>query len=805
MAARTTGVRHRLELWNGGPDLHDLGRYRHRLAEIDRFEPRLKRLDDHTLGQSSERLGSQLHEDASSEGIVQEAAALVREAAWRILGQRPFGVQILAGLAMHDGRLVEMATGEGKTLTAVLPAYLGGLSRRGVHLLTFNDYLARRDAEWMGPVYRFLGLSVGWVGEGMSPVERQAAYACDITYVTAKEAGFDLLRSCLAAEPEEIVHRPFHLAIVDEADSLLIDEARVPLVIAGSLGPPEETPHSLAEIVGRLDPDQHFATDEYCRNIELTAGGIDLVEEILDCGNLLAAENLALLTGINCALHAKVLLQRDIDYIVRGGRIQLVDEFTGRVVEDRHWPDGLQAALEAKEGLKLRPEGRVLGSITLQHFVRLYPRLAGMTATASPAADELTRTYGMGVLVIPQNRESIRIDHADEVFTHRSAKHRALAEEVERVHATGRPILVGTASVKESEELDALLVQSGIETQILNARNDAMEAAIIADAGALGAVTISTNMAGRGTDIRLGGADEGSREEVVALGGLYVIGTNRHESLRIDEQLKGRAGRQGDPGSSRFFISLEDDLIVRYGVRNLIPPKLLPREQDEPLDNPVIRREISRAQRIVEGQNVETRKTLYGYSSVLEEQRRIVQKRREELLLGRVAGRLAELAPGRFEELSAVVSEEALAEAEKRILLFQLDRFWSEHLANMGEIREGIHLRRVSGQDPFAEYVLLAADAFGDMESQVEEEAVRAFEAVTIGPAGIDLAKEGLRGPSSTWTYLINDDPFRDQLSMALGGNVAFAAGAALPFTTGPLLILWGLYRRYIRGRSRNS
>ena len=805
MASRTKGVRHRLELWNGGSDLHDLGRYRHRLAEIDRLEPRLRRLDDHTLGQSSERLGSQLYEEGYSESIVEEAAALVREAAWRILGQRPFGVQILAGLAMHDGRLVEMATGEGKTLAAVLPAYLGGLTHRGVHLLTFNDYLARRDAEWMGPIYRFLGLSVGWVGEGMSPVERQAAYAYDITYVTAKEAGFDLLRSCLASEPEDIVHRPFHLAIVDEADSILIDEARVPLVIAGSLGPPEETPYSLAEIVDRLDPDQHFATDEYCRNIELTAVGIDRVEELLDCGNLLATENLALLTGVNCSLHAKVLLRRDVDYIVREGRIQLVDEFTGRVVEDRHWPDGLQAALEAKEGLKLRPEGRVLGSITLQHFVRLYPRVAGMTATASPAADELTRTYGIEVVVIPQNRESIRIDHADEVFTHQSAKHRALAEEIEKVHATRRPILVGTASVKESEELAALLRQSGVETQILNARNDAMEAAIIAEAGALGAVTISTNMAGRGTDIRLGGADEGSREEVVALGGLYVIGTNRHESLRIDEQLKGRAGRQGDPGSSRFFISLEDDLIVRYGVRNLIPPKLLPKEQDKPLDNPVIRREIARAQRIVEGQNVETRKTLYGYSSVLEEQRRIVQKRREDLLLGRVAGRFVELSPGRFEELSAAVSEEVLAEAEKRILLFQLDRFWSEHLANMGEIREGIHLRRVSGQDPFAEYVLLAADAFGDMESQVEDEAVRALEAVTIGPAGIDLDKEGLRGPSSTWTYLINDDPFRDQLSMALGGNVAFAAGAALPFTTGPLLILWGLYRRYVRGRSRKS
>ncbi len=805
MAPGSSSVRHRLELWNGGLDLHDLGDYRRRMAEIDRLEPRLKRLDDNTLRQFSQRLASQAREGTSLDEIVEEAAALVREAAWRILGQRPFGVQVLAGLAMHDGRLVEMATGEGKTLAAVLPAYLGGLFGRGVHVLTFNDYLAHRDAEWMGPIYRFLGLSAGWVGEGMSRRERQEAYGCDVTYVTAKEAGFDLLRSHLASEPEDIVHRPFHLAIVDEADSILIDEARVPLVIAGVLGSPEETPYGLAELVERLDPEEHFAIDEYSRNIELTAIGIDRVEGVLDCGNLLAAENLALLTGINCALHAKVLLRRDVDYIVRDGRIQLVDELTGRVVEDRHWPDGLQAALEAKEGLKLRPEGRVLSSITLQHFIRLYPKLAGMTATASPAAEEVRRTYGIDVVVIPQNRPSIRVDHPDVIFTHRLAKHRALVEEIGRIHATGRPILVGTASVKESEELAALLRQSGIETQILNARNDEMEAAIIAEAGALGAVTISTNMAGRGTDIRLGGADERTREDVVVLGGLYVIGTNRHESLRIDQQLRGRAGRQGDPGSSRFFISLEDDLIVRYGVRNLIPPKLLPQEQDEPLDNPVIRREIARAQRIVEGQNIETRKTLCGYSSVLEEQRKIVQQRREDLLSSRGPGRLAELSPGRFEELSSTVGQEVLAEAERWIMLFQFDRFWSEHLATMAEIREGIHLRRVSGQDPFAEYVLLAADAFSDMESQVEEEAVRTFEAVTITEEGLDLDKEGLKGPSSTWTYLINDDPFRDQLSMALGGNVAFAAGAALPFTTGPLLILWGLYKRYFRDRSRKD
>ena len=805
MAPRTSSVRRRLELWNGGPDLHDLSTYRRQLAEIDRLEPRLKRLDDNSLRQSSQRLGSRIRAGSTPDENVGEAAALVREAAWRILGQRAFGVQILAGLAMHDGRLVEMATGEGKTLTAVLPAYLGGLTGRGAHLLTFNDYLAHRDAQWMGPIYRFLGLSVGWVGGGMGVAERQAAYGCDITYVTAKEAGFDLLRSHLAAEPEHIVHRPFHLAIVDEADSILIDEARVPLVIAGVLGSPEETPYSLAELVDRLDPDEHFATDEYSRNIELTPIGIDRVEKLLDCGNLLAAENLALLTGINCALHAKVLLRRDVDYIVRDGRIQLVDELTGRVVEDRHWPDGLQAALEAKEGLKLRPEGRVLSSVTLQHFVRLYPNLAGMTATASPAAEELTRTYGMNVVVIPRNRPSIRVDHPDVVFTHRSAKHRALVEEIGRVHAFGRPILVGTASVKESEELAALLRQSGIEPQVLNARNDEMEAAIIAEAGALGAVTISTNMAGRGTDIRLGGADEVHREDVVALGGLYVIGTNRHESLRIDEQLRGRAGRQGDPGSSRFFISLEDDLIVRYGVRNLIPAKLAPKEQDEPLDNPVIRREIARAQRIVEGQNVETRKTLHGYSLILDEQRKIVQQKRQDLLLGRSKSRLAVLSPRRFEEVSSTVEPDVLAEVERRIVLFQLDRFWSEHLANMADIREGIHLRRVSGQDPFAEFVLLAADAFSDMDSQVERYAVRAFEAATITPEGIDLDKEGLRGPSSTWTYLINDDPFRDQLSMALGGNVAFAAGAALPFTTGPLLILWGLYNRYLRDRSRKS
>ncbi len=482
--------------------------------------------------------------------------ALALEAARRATGLDAHDVQIIAGLAMTDGRIAELPTGEGKTLAAVFSASYFALLGRPVHVLTFNDYLARRDAVWMGPAYRLLGLSVGAVQEAPDKAAKKAAYACDITYATAKEAGFDYLRDRLAYEPGELVHRPFAVALVDEADSILIDEARIPLVISGTSGATGPDVSRLAAVVRDLERGRDFVTDAENANVFPTDAGIRRVESALGCGNLFTPENETLLAAVHCALHAGLLLERDVDYIVRDGRIEIVDEFTGRVMDKRHWPDGLQAAVEAKEGVRRGSEGRILGSITLQHFFRLYPTLCGMTATAEPSARELKEFYGLGVVVVPSHRPCVRRDLPDVVFTHREARRTALVREIAACRAAGRPVLVGTSSVRESEELAAALTGRASPCEVLNAKNDELEAGIIARAGVPGAVTISTNMAGRGTDIKLGGpnnpvvADEEEHDRVAGLGGLIVIGTNRHESLRIDSQLRGRAGRQGDPGSS---------------------------------------------------------------------------------------------------------------------------------------------------------------------------------------------------------------------------------------------------------------
>ncbi|OGD21138.1 MAG: accessory Sec system translocase SecA2, partial [Candidatus Aminicenantes bacterium RBG_13_59_9] len=536
----------------------DLSARRRTIDQVHAFrrERALHTASEAELGALSRKLRARVASEPHPERAAVEAFALVYEACCRTIELVPHDVQMVAGLAMLERRIAELPTGEGKTLAAVFPAYLQALTGRGVHILTFNDYLARRDAAWMGPIYRLLGLSVGFVQEGMSKPEKRSAYACDVSYATAKEAGFDFLRDQLANETDDLVHRPFHVALVDEADSILVDEARIPLVISGAAGEFNTDAERLAPLIRRLVPGRDYETDEEKRNVFPTDAGLEKLEQSLGCGDLYSSHNEQLLAAVHCALHAAVLLQRDVDYIVRNGRIEIVDEFTGRIMEKRHWPDGLQAAVEAKENLFHGSEGRILGSITLQHYFRLYPQLCGMTATALPSAAELEEFYGLSVAVIPPHRPCIRVDHPDVVFTHKKAKMRALIQEITDVHASGRPILVGTLSVRESEELAAALKESGVHCDVLNAKNDELEAKIIAEAGRLGAVIVSTNMAGRGTDIRLGGGNEAEREEVAALGGLYVIGTNRHESLRIDRQLRGRSGRQGDPGSSRFFISL---------------------------------------------------------------------------------------------------------------------------------------------------------------------------------------------------------------------------------------------------------
>jgi preprotein translocase subunit SecA len=786
----------------GRPVEHDLEPYRRTLAAIAALEPELKALaDDALLGRARAlREGVDPDDASASPGRVIEAFALVREAARRALGERPFDEQLIAGLALARGRVAEMATGEGKTLAAVAPVFLHALAGRGAHLLTFNDYLARRDAAWMGPVYARLGLRVGAVQERMAPAERRAAYGADVTYLTAKEAGFDHLRDGLCLEPEERVQRELHFALVDEADSILIDEARVPLVIAGETGDAAAGPERLAALVRTLVPGMHFDTDEHAHNIGLTEAGTARVEDVLGCGPLHALESVSLHAQLRHALHAEHLLRRDVDYIVRDGKVELVDESTGRVADKRHWPDGLHAAVEAKEGLRLTSEGRILGQVTLQHFLGLYPRLAGMTATAHTAAEELQAFYGLCTTVIPTHRPTARTDLPDVVFTHQEAKRVALVGEIARVHATGRPLLVGTASVSESEDLAGALVGAGVRCEVLNARNDEAEAAIVARAGEAGAVTISTNMAGRGTDIRLGGRDEASRAEVTARGGLYVIGTNRHASLRIDQQLRGRAGRQGDPGSSRFFVCLEDPLIRRYGVEELVSARHLPARQGPPVESRLLRAEIARAQRIVEDEGLQLRKTLFGYSEIVEKQRRAIQRWRGAVLERSETPRLlAERAGGRYEGLLPLVGRPILDEVERRLTLLAIDRCWSDHLAELREMREDSVLLAFAGRFPLAEFHHQAGESFQDLLDRIEEAVVRDFERVTVTPEGVDWEREGLRGPSATWTYLVGENPFgASGLLLPAGriGSVAAAAGAPWLVLLQGLSVFWERRRR---------
>jgi len=796
-------LRERYQQLSGMPVEDDLGRYRAELARIDAVAA-------HALSDDQLRSRFEAARRAAAGGrplgeLLPEAYALTREACARALGMRPFDVQMLAAIALHQGKLAQLATGEGKTLVAVMPAALNALTGRAVHVLTANDYLARRDAAWMGAAYAFLGLTAAAVTEHLDRGGRQAAYAADITYVTAKEAGFDFLRDHTVIEPAHLVQRPFHFAIVDEADFILIDEARVPLVIAGETPAPPVPHPRIAAAVRALTPGTDFLVDEHERNVTLTDAGFRRAQAVLGGGPLHDPRQHLTLAAIHVALHAEVLLLRDRDYIVRGGRVELVDEFTGRVADNRRWPHGIQPAVEAKEGVEVRPEGAVLGSIPIQHFVRLWPRLAGMTATAVPAAGEFRECYGLTTVVFPPHRPCRRVDEPDVVFTHRDAKLKALADEIARAHAAGRPVLVGTASVAESEALFRALRDRRIKCRVLNARHDAREAAIIARAGMPGAVTISTNMAGRGTDIVLGGGDPALRERVASLGGLYVIGTNRHESRRVDDQLRGRAGRQGDPGSSRFFVSLEDDLISRYGVVGLIPRARRPARQDGPVADPVVAREIARAQRIIEGQHVEIRRTLWRYSAMVEEQRAQICARREELLHdASEPTACAEAAPEHHAALVRAAGAAEVARAENRLTMLVLDRRWSDHLRLIEDIREGIHLQRYGGRDPLTEFQRQIIDAYAAMMEELRADVVDRFGSLRAEGGRIDLERLGLRGPASTWTYLINDNPFASfWVSLIAPGNLGTSiAGAFLAVLYLPVTAL-AMVSEFVR-RARN-
>jgi preprotein translocase subunit SecA len=788
---------------NGCTIEYDLRPYYKILIDINKAQTKIKNKTDLQLKDVANQLQKKVQQQkVPVENVLIESYALVREAAWRVLKMRPFDVQLLGGIALFQGKLIEQQTGEGKTLTAVFPAFLNGLSGKGVHVLTFNDYLARRDAAWMGPIYQFLGQTVGFIQEGMNIKERQKAYAADITYLTAKEAGFDFLRDSLCYQKENMVQRKFNCAIIDEADSILIDEARIPLVIAGAADDYVADTFRLAHLAKRLQKKIDFEFDEYERNIYLTNAGLKNVEGLLNCDNLYAEENFELLTRLNCALHAQHLLQRDVDYIVRDGKIELVDEFTGRVADKRRWPDGLQAALETKENLTIQSKGNILNSITLQHFIKLYPKICGMTATAQPAWEEFQQFYGLNVAVIPPNKPCIRIDENDIIFRTKREKTVALLKEIICVHQTKRPILVGTRSVEESVLLALLLGKVSIKCLVLNAKNDEFEAQIVTQAGRLGAVTISTNMAGRGTDIRLGGSNDGENRQIRTLGGLYVIGTNKHESKRIDDQLRGRAGRQGDPGSSRFFISLEDDLFITYRITDLFPPKVMENNKETNITDPILIREVNRLQRIIEGQNLEIQKTLYKYSHLLETQRQVFFKNRAKAINNNFAPELFQIhSQEKYNLFQSIIGKDKLNDLCTQIFLTNIYKFWSLYLAEIADIREGIHLTSIGGRSPFFEFQKLSVELFKQYSDKQEHELIHVFNTLAIKNRNFFPEDHGIKAPTATWTYLINDNSFENLLGLQLVGNIGLSSVAA--FTFGPLLGLYPWLLKLGRRRKR--
>jgi preprotein translocase subunit SecA len=642
----------------------------------------------------------QLRNRAAQANDLLQFMAITATVARRVLGQEMYDVQLRGALALIRGSIAEMQTGEGKTLAAVPAIAWLARERLGVHVMTVNDYLARRDAAWMGDIYRWLGLSVAHIQQGMNPAERKAAYRSDITYATANEIGFDFIRDRLALDPGDQVHRRFRAAVIDEADSILIDEARVPLVIAGGATGDGGLAYAANQVARGLRQGEHFTIDTGAHNVALTDGGIRVVETALGCTNLFEERNLRVHTAVQDALEAHALVRRDIDYLVKDGAIEMVDEFKGRIAHDRRWPAGLHTAIETKEGVASKAQGMILGQITLQHLIAIYPRICGMTGTAATQSFELMKIYGLKVEKIPTNRPVIRIDHPDILFPTKTEKEQAVLDEIRRAHALGQPVLVGTASVAESERLSGLLPD--VPHEVLNARNDEREAGIVARAGERGAVTISTNMAGRGTDIRLG-------VRVAETGGLYVIGTNKHESRRIDNQLRGRGGRQGDPGCSRFFVSLEDDLMVRYAELN-------PRYRNDP----------DSIQRLVEGQHLDTRTFLHGYEVPVEGQRNKLQGHRQEVL------------------------ESEMPERERRITLRAIDDVWADHLARVADYRGGVQWISWSGRDPHRAYVLQVHEWFGKLEAGLEEEIARRLDA-----DGDEFANRG-----AVWTYLTTDQPF---------------------------------------------
>ncbi|MQA05807.1 MAG: accessory Sec system translocase SecA2 [Streptosporangiales bacterium] len=704
-------------------------------------------------------------EDKIADAWLVELCAVGREAARRALGERPFDVQLIGVIQLLAGRVVEMATGEGKTLTGALAAT--GFALRGdrVHVMSVNDYLAGRDAAWMGPVYELLGVSVAPIDQTSTPDERRAAYQADVTYAPVSEVGFDVLRDRLCIDAADRVVPEPAVAIIDEADSVMIDEARVPLVLAGAAERPEANPE-LAEVVRTLRRGKHYELDDEGRNVHYTPAGIAQVEKHLEIEDLYAPDQLPVLAAANTALHAHTLVRKDVDYVVRDGKVLLVDDSRGRIALLQRWPDGLQAAVETKEGLDTTESGEVLDTSTIQALLRRYPTVCGMTGTAVAAGEQLMEFYGLDVAVVPSNVECVREDEPNRVYATLADKEAAIVKEIAETHESGRPVLVGTDSVAESERIARQLERADLPCVVLNAKNDAEEAAVIAEAGAYDAITVSTQMAGRGTDIKLGGADGSGRDQVVEFGGLYVIATRRHWSSRLDAQLRGRAGRQGDPGGSVLFASLEDELVTQN-----VPDAecAADAEPDGQLYDEKAVHIVEHAQRVAEGVNQEIHRNTFKYNKLLEGQRSMLLDRRERVLTADAgAEELRDRCEERYEELAEDVDDEVLQAACRQIVLYYLDRAWVDHLAYLSDLREGIHLRTLAREDPLNAYNKEAIRVYEEVLAEADEKADETFRAATITNDGVDLDAIGLKRPTATWTYLVGDNPFGSEWDRAL-------------------------------------
>lgn len=745
--------------------------------QINPLEDGLKKLSDSSLANKTNEFKARLAKGETLDDILPEAFAVVREASRRVLGMRHFDVQLIGGIVLHRGNIAEMCTGEGKTLVATAPVYLNALEGKGVHVITVNDYLAKRDSEWMGQVYKFLGLSVGLIVHDLDFQQRKIAYNSDITYGTNNEFGFDYLRDNMVTSLDQMVQRPLHYCLIDEVDSILIDEARTPLIISGPGQKSTDNYYVMAKLVPHLKKDEDYTIDEKQKTVAPTEAGVAKMEKMLHVENLYDAENLELNHLFVQALRAQTMMQRDKDYVVKDGEVVIVDEFTGRLMYGRRYSDGLHQAIEAKEGLEVQRESQTLATITFQNYFRMYDKLAGMTGTAKTEEQEFIKIYGLPVIQIPTNKPIQRKDLPDVVFKTKRGKYRAVVKEVERRHATGQPILIGTTSIEQSEELSHMLDVAKIPHSVLNAKYHEKEAAIVALAGQKGAVTIATNMAGRGTDIQLG-------DGVAELGGLAIIGTERHESRRIDNQLRGRAGRQGDPGSSQFFLSLEDDLLRIFGGDNI--KKFMEKmglDEDEPINSRMVSNAIQKAQKRVEARNFDIRKYVLEYDDVMNQQRKVVYEQRRRILEGenmkdqvlRMVDTIIEkgmqtyadpklypeewdfagllkysekyfLAPGeiKLEEIEDMSREEVedklktiahetyesreksigssmMRELEKAVMLKVVDSKWMEHLDDMDMLNEGIGLRSYGQRNPIVEYKVEAYDIFEEMQQAMME------------------------------------------------------------------------------------